>query len=389
LNPLPFRKGEPERDLIMRIAVNAADLDHPRIDGTRIYIQNLLKNFGLQNREDRFLIYHKSKFNSQLTFPKFENYEVIKKPFPFWWTQTRFAWEMWREKPDILFMPMHSLPFLRSKKTKTVVTIHDLAFKFFPDHFPKKELRRLNFFTDYAAANSDKIIAISNSTKKDLLKIYPKINAEKVKVIYHGYDKDLFHENISDDQIKKINSKFIHHGGQNSKFILFVGTIQPRKNIETLLEAFKILRRKEAHKNLNLVIAGSEGWLAGSIVEKIRKTPGAVMTGKFETKDLPALIAGAEVFVLPSLYEGFGLPVLEAMACGTSVAVADNSSLGEIAGNAGILFDACSSEKIADVLLEIIENEKLRNALREKGLERVKNFSWEKCAKETLEWTKT
>jgi len=370
----------------MKIAVNAADLDHPRIDGTRIYIQNLLKNFGLQDKEDRFLIYHKNKFNSQLTFPKFENYEIANMPFPFWWTQTRFAWEMWREKPDILFMPMHSLPFLRSKKTKTVVTIHDLAFKFFPDHFPKKDLRRLNFFTDYAVKNADKIIAISNSTKNDLLKMYPKIKEEKIKVIYHGYDKKLFHENISEEEIKKIKKRYMLHG---SCYMIFVGTIQPRKNIETLLEAFKILRRKEAHKNLNLVIAGSEGWLAEPIVEKIKNIPGAIMTGKFETKDLPSLIAGATAFVLPSLYEGFGLPILEAMACGTPVVVADNSSLGEIVGSSGLMFQAKNIEQLAQSLQSILEDNHLKSALREKGLERVKSFSWEKCAKETLEWIKS
>jgi len=370
----------------MRIAVNAADLDHSRIDGTRIYIQNLLKNFGLEDTRDRFLIYHKNEFNPQLKFPTFENYEVRKYPFPFWWTQTRFAWEMLRTQPDILFMPMHSLPFFRSKKTKTVVTIHDLAFKFFPDHFPKKDLRRLNFFTDYAVANADKIIAISNSTKNDLLKIYPKIKENKIKTIYHGYDKDLFNENISQDEIEKIKKCYRLHV---SRYMIFVGTIQPRKNIETLLEAFEILRRNEKHKNLGLVIAGSPGWMAENIVEKIKNTPGAMMTGKFETNDLPALMAGAEVFVLPSLYEGFGLPVLEAMACGTPAAMADNSSLREVAQNAGYYFDPCSKEKMAQALSEILENNKLRDSLREKGLERVKQFSWEKCARETLEWLKT
>ena len=254
----------------MRIAINAADLDHSRIDGTRIYIQNLLKNFGLEDTRDRFLIYHKNKFNPQLTFPKFENYEIIKKPFPFWWTQTRFAWEMLRTKPEMLFMPMHSLPFLRSKKTKTVVTIHDLAFKFFPDHFPKKDLRRLNFFTDYAVKNADKLIAISNSTKNDLLKIYPYISADKIRVIYHGYDKKLFNSDISENQIKKINTKYkipaSPAGGPDTKYIIFVGTIQPRKNIETLIEAFEVLRRQEEYKNLGLVIAGCSGWLAENIV---------------------------------------------------------------------------------------------------------------------------
>lgn len=122
----------------MRIAINAADLDHSRIDGTRIYIQNLLKNFGLEDTRDRFLIYHKKKFNPDLEFPKFGNYEIIRRPFPFWWTQTCFALEMLRTKPDILFMPMHSLPFVRSKDTRTIITIHDLAFKFFPIIFQRR-----------------------------------------------------------------------------------------------------------------------------------------------------------------------------------------------------------------------------------------------------------
>jgi len=374
----------------MKIAVNAADLDHSRIDGTRIYIQNLLKNFGRLAKDDRFLIYHKDKFNSQLTFPHFDSYEIKKLQKFSWWTQTRFAWEILRARPEILFMPMHSLPVFRPRKTKTVVTIHDLAFKFFPDHFPKKDLRRLNFFTDYAVKHADKLIAISNSTKADILKLYPKISEEKIKVIYHGYDKELFRSNISKDEIKKINSKFNPaKAGQNTRYIIYVGTIQPRKNIETLLEAFEILRHDEKYKDLGLVIAGSPGWLAEPIVEKIKKTPGAVMTGKFETCDLPALLAGAEIFVLPSLYEGFGLPVIEAMACGTPVIAADNSSLGEIAGDATLLFESKNATQLAHLMRQVLEDENLRDDLRKKGLERAKNFSWEKCAQETLEWIRS
>lgn len=370
----------------MKIAVNAADLDHSRIDGTRIYIQNLLKNFGRLDKDDRFLIYHRSKFNPQLTFPIFENYKVIKKSFPFWWTQTRFAWEVWRKKPDVLFMPMHSLPFLCPRKTKTVATIHDLAFKFFPDHFPKKDLRRLNFFTDYAVCHADKLIAISNSTKKDIVRLYPKINPDKIKVIYHGYDKNIFHENISEDEIKKTNTRYkIHY----TKYIIYVGAIQPRKNLGVLLDAFEKLRKMPLHKDLALVIAGDLGWLYEDIITRIKKTDGVIVTGKFKTEDLPALLAGARASVYPSLYEGFGIPLIESMACGTPVVAADNSSLAEVAGGAGLLFDSSSSQNLAEVLLKILENDKLRNSLREKGLERVKNFSWEKCAKETLEWIKS
>jgi glycosyltransferase involved in cell wall biosynthesis len=369
----------------MRIAINAADLDHSNIDGTRIYIWNLLKNFGRLDKDDRFLIYHKGEFNTDLGLPHFPNYEIIQKSFPFWWTQTRFSWEIFRAKPDVLFMPMHSLPFLRSQKTKTVVTIHDLAFKFFPNHFPRKDLRRLNWFTDYAVKNSDKIIAISNSTKNDLLHVYPSLKPEKIKVIYHGFDPSIFNKDRTDEQIQKTKIKYkIPY----SKYIIFVGTIQPRKNIEVLLEAFKKLKFNDIYKDFGLVIAGCPGWMTETTIEKIKKTPGAVMTGKFKTKDLPSLLGGAEAFVLPSLYEGFGLPALEAMACGTPVIASKNSSLTEIVSDAGILIDPTSADELAQKLMQIIDDSDLKKELKEKGLARTRDFSWEKCAEETLEWLK-
>jgi glycosyltransferase involved in cell wall biosynthesis len=367
----------------MRIAINAADLDHCRIDGTRIYIQNLLNEFGLLNKKDRFLIYHKNEFNPQLKFPVYENYDIRKIAFPFWWTQSAFALEMFREKPEALWMPMHSLPFLRSKKTKTVVTIHDLAFKFFPNHFAKKDLRRLNFFTDYAIRHADKLIAISHSTKNDILKIYSEIDKEKIKVIYHGYDKNLFRENVSRQKIDAAREKYKINC---ARYLIFVGAIQPRKNIDKLLEAYEIIKRQKSCDDLGLVIAGSPGWLSEGVMKKIKSTSGVVLAENFQTKDLPGLLSGAEIFVLPSLYEGFGLPALEAMACGTPVAVANNSSLSEIVADAGILFDPYSSENMTEKLLEILENDKLKSELRSKGLQRAKDFSWEKCAKETLDW---
>ncbi len=370
----------------MRIAINAADLDYSRVDGTRIYIWNLLKNFGLLDKKDQFLIYHKNKFNPQLSFTIFENYKILEKPFPFWWTQMRFGWEIFREKPDVLWMPMHSLPYLRSRKTKTVVTIHDLAFKFFPDHFPRKDLRRLNWFTDYAVRQADKLIAVSHSTKKDLLKIYPKLPEEKINVIYHGYDKELFRENISDEKVKKITAKYQI---SDTKYIIYVGTLQPRKNLNVLIEAFENLRQSKSYQDLKLVIAGDLGWLFEDFIKRVKDNSNIVVTGKFETKDLPALLKGAQVFVLPSLYEGFGLPVLEAMACGTPVVAANNSSLAEIVGRAGILFDAYSSQNLTGVLRRILKDDNLRDELRIRGLERAKDFSWEKCAHETLEWLKS
>ena len=370
----------------MRLAINAADLDHSRIDGTRIYILNLLKKFGLLDKKDQFLIYHRGEFNPELTFPIFENYRIKRLKFPFWWTQTRFGWEIFREKPEVLWMPMHSLPYLRSRKTKTVVTIHDLAFKFFPDHFPRRDLCRLNWFTDYAARRADKLIAVSNSTKKDLLKIYPEIREEKIKVIYHGYDKEIFREDISDEKIRKITAKYQIPA---MRYIIYVGALQPRKNLNVLVEAFENLRQDKAYQDLRLVVAGDVGWLFENFLKKVTDNPNIIVTGKFETKDLPALLKGAQVFVLPSLYEGFGLPALEAMACGVPVVAANNSSLVEIVGEVGVLFDPYSSQNLTEVLKKVLEDNNWRDKLRKKGLEKTKDFSWEKCARETLEWLKS
>ena len=143
---------------IMRIAIQASDLDSPRIDGTRVYLLNMLNRFGEISPGDDFFVFHRKDFNSELSPRIFENYEIIKKEFPFYWTQIRFSFEIWKGNYDALWMPMQALPFVRRKNLKTIVTIHDLAFKYFPDFFLRKDLRRLNFFTDFAVKNSKKII---------------------------------------------------------------------------------------------------------------------------------------------------------------------------------------------------------------------------------------
>ena len=140
---------------------------------------------------------------------------------------------------------------------------------------------------------------------------------------------------------------------------------------------------------MKLAIAGDLGWQYGPILEKIKSTEGVIYLGKFRTKDLPALLRGAEAFVLPSLYEGFGLPAVEAMACGVPVIAANNSSLGEILRESGLLYKPNNPIELAKSLREVLENATLKNQLKERGLERVKDFSWDKCARETLDWLKS
>ncbi|NTW27494.1 MAG: glycosyltransferase family 4 protein [Candidatus Moranbacteria bacterium] len=369
----------------MKIAIHAADLDHERIDGTRVYLLNMLKNFGLLSKNDVFVIYHRADFNPNLTPPTFVNYEVKKASFPWLWTQTCFAWRLWWDKPDVLWMPVHNMPILRRKNLKTVVTIHDLAFKIFPEYFPKKDLVKLNRLSDLAICNANRIIAVSQATKNDILKFYPQIAGEKISVIHHGFDVELFSQVSSEKEKNQILSKFKI---QNSKFILYVGAIQPRKNLGVLIEAFEKIKAAGSQADLKLVFAGAPAWQFESTLEKIAGSQFAkdiIITGTIPFALLPTLYQNAQAFVFPSLYEGFGIPVLEAMASGTPVVLADNSSLPEVAGDSALYFKTNDSASLVGCLERILKDSELRAVLVGEGQKRAAGFSWEKCAKQTLD----
>ena len=366
----------------MHIAIHASDLDHDRLDGTRVYLFNILKNFGKLDQNDFFSIYHQDEFNPQLIPPSFSNYVVKKIPFPLLWTQTRFAFEIFRDAPDVLWMPVHNIPIYRRKNLKVVVTIHDLAFKIFPDYFTKKDLTKLNKLSDMAIIASDHIIAVSYSTKNDILKFYPQINADKITVVYHGFDPELFQREISQEESEKVLSKL---KTQNSKFILYVGAIQPRKNLEVLISAFE--RIKEKNPELKLVFAGAPAWKYQKTLDKIaasKFSDDIIVTGNLDFEKISILYQNAKMFVFPSLYEGFGIPVLEAMAAKTPVILARNSSLMEVGGEAALYFETENSADLANCMQKIIEDDVLREELVRKGNEQAANFSWEKCARETL-----
>lgn len=369
----------------MKIGIQAADLDYDRIDGTRVYILNLLKYFGKIDSEDDFFVYHKGKFNPELTPEIFSNYKIKSIPFPFAWTQLRFCFQIGKDKIKRLWMPLHSIPLLKSKKIITTVTIHDLAFKYFPDHFRRVDLLKINLFTDWAVKYSDRIIAISNSTKADILKFYPNIPEDKIKVIYHGFDEDNF--SGLGNPVK--DEKIIKNFGIDKDYILYTGAIQPRKNLNDLIDAFAILKKKNI--NLRLVLAGERAWLSDGIMKKINGSHYAediLVLGKVKFKELGALYRNAKVFVYPSLYEGFGIPILEAMASKVPVIVANNSSLPEVAGSAALYFDAKNPNDLAEKIESIASDNDMAQELVSKGLERIKKFSWENCARETLEYIK-
>ncbi|MDD5083610.1 MAG: glycosyltransferase family 1 protein [Candidatus Moranbacteria bacterium] len=398
----------------MNIAVQAADLDADRIDGTRVYLSQLLKRFGMIDPSNQWHLYHRSAFNPELVPPTFPNYTVHTVTVPFYWTQTRFAWEMWKLRPEKLWMPVQALPFFLPKGIETTVTIHDLAFKYFPDHFPKKDQRRLHMFADFAVRKADKLIAVSESTKRDILKWYPDVDASKIRVIYHGFENGQQLTINTQQQSLSGHSELVEESSQNTgrsldyaqddkrevqdnilkkysletkKYLLYVGAIQPRKNILVLLEAFELEHKR--HPDMKLVLAGEKAWLWKETVDMIEKHPfreDIIVTGKVSFRDLAALYAQAKMFVFPSLYEGFGIPVLEAMAAGTPVICSNNSSLPEVGGDAALYFEALNVSELASRIESLWTEESLCAAMIRRGYENIKKFSWDKCAKETMEY---
>lgn len=365
----------------MKIALQAADLDSERIDGTRVYLLRLLERFGVMFPANEWHLYHRRPFNPSLAPPAFSNYSIHTVPFPFSWTQTRFSWEVFRLRADRVFLPVQALPLFLPRHTESIVTIHDLAFKIFPEHFPPRDLRRLNWFTDYAVRRATRLIAVSESTKRDILKVYPETREENIRVIHHGFDAPPL---ISKEQSTETLGKFNLVSGE---YVLYVGALQPRKNLEWLMDAFVALAQK--YPSARLVLAGEAAWMSEEIFRARIQSPfrdRIILAGRVSFAERATFYGNARIFAFPSLYEGFGLPILEAFAAGVPVVCADNSSLPEVAGEAALFFDAGKTDELAIVMLDLWESESRRKSLIEKGKSQLKKFSWDTCARETAEW---
>lgn len=368
----------------MRIAIQASDLDNARIDGTRVYLKQLLNRFGKYAPEAEFLLYHQTVFNPELTPKIFSNYQIKECPFPIAWMQTRFVWELFCVKPEKLFLPIQAAPFYIPAKTEVTATIHDLAFRRYPETFPKNHLLKLNFLLDIVVRRADKLIAVSQSTKNDLLEFFPKLSENRIKVIHHGFDSEFYGTKLSSEELSE---KLKSYNLQSTSYMLYVGALQPRKNLVRLIEAFDIAKKKIPE--LKLVLAGEPAWLSESIIKAREKSvykEDIILTGRVSFETLRALYQGARFFVFPSLYEGFGLPLLEAFVSRIPVLTADNSSLREVAGSAALYCNAESVEDIAEKMRLLWNNEILRTELVLKGEEQLKKFSWDQCAQETLEY---
>lgn len=303
-------------------------------------------------------------------------YKVVG-PKPLW---TQFALPkallLMKKKPDVFFTPTHYGP--RFSPCPTVVSIMDLAFMHFPQLFKKRDLYQLKSWTGYSVKKASKVITISKSAKDDIINEY-NLPSSKVEVVYPGIkDQNTKNRQISMDELEK---KYKVKG----KYILFVGTLQPRKNIVKLVEAFKQVSEK--NKEIQLVIIGRKGWLFEEILESPKKfgvQDKVLFLDNVTDEDLPSFYRNAQCFVLPSLYEGFGLPIVEAMQYGCPVITSNISSLPEAGGDAALYFDPNNVGEIARRISEVINDKLLRDKMVKEGYEQIKKFSWEKSAREVL-----
>lgn len=286
---------------------------------------------------------------------------------------------------DIFFLPNLNFAAV-SERTKLVVTAHDLSFELFPETFSWKR-RIWHFFINFRrlALSADRVIAVSQSTKDDLVAQYG-VRQENISVIRSGIGKQFRAMSRNESDLVRVQEKY----HLPYKFILSLATFEPRKNILALIQSYEALERlgHPVFDKYSLVIAGTEGWKCDEVFEAIAHSPykeRIVQTGFIADEDKAALYNLAGVFVYPSLYEGFGFPPLEAMACGVPVIVSHSSSLPEIVGDAGVLIDPYQPEELFQALQQVLLNQELTDALRQKSVERAALFSWDKTVQSTLD----
>ncbi|HAR99718.1 MAG: putative glycosyltransferase [Candidatus Moranbacteria bacterium GW2011_GWC2_37_73] len=357
--------------------------------GDEVVVFNLVKNFVRINTDHKFRLFTDvtdkvvlEKISEQLGIIERENFEIISLP-----TKNKFVWNFWtlpkylKKNPVDVYHTQYITPFFVSRKVKIVTIVHDISFNFFPQFIKFSDLFFLKTLIPLSLKRADKIVGVSQFTKDEIIKYY-KVNPEKVEWI-HNSISDEFAKTIEAQNLASVREKY----HLPEKFILYLGTLQPRKNVSHLVSAFA--RIKDSLDGTKLVICGNiEGHNADSQIKKnvvkFNLEEDVLFPGFIDEQDKVAVFALAHSFVFPSLYEGFGIPVLEAMSQGVPVLCSDIPSLKEIAENGALFFDLQDLDDFSKKLYDISMNLDLRSELIRLGKQRVSFFSWEKSAHRML-----
>lgn len=366
----------------MIIGIDGNEANNPKRVGIGEYAYELIKNLTNTGKEHcKFIIYLKDNPLDDMPPPS-ENVSYRVFGPRKMWTQFALPARLYLEskKPHVFFSPSHYAP--RISPVPTVVSVMDLSYLHFPELFNKSDLMQLKNWTKYSVKNAKKILTISRSSMSDIIEEYG-VPKERVAVTYPGI-KSVVSITPHIYAMQELTQKY----KIPEKYVLYVGTLQPRKNVTRLIEAFaKLSKSEKIPTNVGLVLVGKKGWMYDEILsapEKFGVSRKVHFVDFVTNEDLMLLYQHAEVFVLPSLYEGFGLPVLEAMKYDCPVITSNVSSLPEVGGDAALYVDPESVDDISEKIEKVLTDSKIRKSMIEKGKEQIKKFSWEKSAKETL-----
>jgi glycosyltransferase involved in cell wall biosynthesis len=360
------------------------------------YARELIRALSRIDHDNQYVLFVPSDAHDELLrFDWSPNFKIVHAPI-----NERYLAALWHRARvplfveafigpvDVFYSPDFLLPPTLARRT--LVTVHDLSYVRVPECFPAPLLNYLNNSVPRAVNRANVILADAASTQRDVNDVY-RVPLEKIKVLYSGVDPR-FNPNVSTESQARVRE--LTHG---KPYLLSVSTIQPRKNYVRLIEAFAKIANSElgiassqyAIRNTQLVIAGGRGWMFEQVfqtVERLGLQDRVIFPSFFSDDDLSALYAGATLFVYPSLYEGFGLPVVEAMACGVPIVSSNASSLPEVGGDAVLYFDPRNVDAMVDAMQRALSDESLRAQMRAKGFEQVKQFSWDKAARELMHY---
>lgn len=365
----------------MQIGIDGNEANIEQRVGIGEYAYQLINHLSIFQNKHKFTIYLKESPKADLPKGTSNWQYLVFGPKPLW-TQIALPVKLYTSpRLDLFFSPTHYAP--RFSPVPSIISIMDLSYIYYPQLFKKSDLLQLKRWTSYSIKQAAKIITISNFSKNSIVDYY-KINPDNIYVTYPGYKKQIYNQKYTQEEIKQVKSKF-----NLTDYLIFVGTIQPRKNIVRLIDAFsKIMGQFPSFK---LVLVGRKGWLYEEIFKQINQAKlkdRVIFLDYLEDRTIAKLYNGASSFVLPSLYEGFGLTVIEAMACGCPVITSNVSSLPEIAKDAAVYVEPKSVSSISQGILKVIRQDQkyFRESLIKKGLTRANDFSWEACALKTLKF---
>jgi glycosyltransferase involved in cell wall biosynthesis len=375
--------NEKSNMMIMRIALNARHLIKDRLEGVGIVTDEVMNRIVRSHPEDQFDYYFDRKFDPRFVHgPNVQGHAihpVTRLPVLIrYWLNYPVRKHVIKQKANVFFSPDGFIPLGMS--IPKVSMVHDVAYLRYPEYLQPRIRKFYATWMGRYLAYTDHIITVSEFSKSEIIAGY-NIPADKISVVYNGITET--YAPVNEEQKQRIRKQYAH----GKPYFIYLGAIHPRKNMLALVKAFEQFKSADASDH-QLVLAGRASWHTEEVFKAIAQSPwkdSIHLPGYVATSEATGLVASAEAMIYPSLYEGFGLPLVEAMACGVPVICSNVSSLPEVAGNAALLFDPMEVDQLSNQIRRIADDDQLRKEMILKGHERSKLFSWDKAATQVYE----